>query len=70
MAIDTAAKRRCVAGIAFLPLTPGVTPDAAQPVEWRIQAAWGYSGITPASISLLMVHLKKGGLRGFGTLSS
>ena len=28
------------------------------------------SGITPASISLLMVHLKKGGLRGFGTLSS
>ena len=26
------------------------------------------SGITPASISLLLIHLKKGGLRGLGTL--
>jgi tRNA uridine 5-carboxymethylaminomethyl modification enzyme len=27
------------------------------------------SGITPASISLLMIHLKKGGFRGFATLA-
>ena len=26
------------------------------------------SGITPASISLLLIHLKKGGFRGFATL--
>ena len=25
------------------------------------------SGITPASISLLMIHLKKGGFKGFAT---
>ena len=26
------------------------------------------SGITPASISLLLIHLKKGGFKGFATL--
>ena len=25
------------------------------------------SGVTPAAISLLMVHLKKGGFKGFAT---
>lgn len=46
MAIDTAAKRRSAGGVAFLPLGPGVTPDAAKPVAWRQQAAWSYSGIS------------------------
>jgi tRNA uridine 5-carboxymethylaminomethyl modification enzyme len=27
------------------------------------------SGITPASISLLLIHLKKGGFKGFATLT-
>lgn len=45
MAIDTAAKRRSAAGVPFLPLGPGVTPDASKPVAWRQQSAWGYSGI-------------------------
>ena len=44
MAIDTAAKRRCVGGLPW-PLGPGVTPDAAKPVGWRQQAGRGYSGI-------------------------
>jgi hypothetical protein len=43
--IDTAAKRRSAAGVPFLPLGPGVTPDAAKPVAWRQQVGWGYSGI-------------------------
>lgn len=43
--IDTAAKRRSAAGTPFLPLGPGVTPDASKPVAWRQQAAWGYSGV-------------------------
>lgn len=45
MAIDTAAKRRSVASVAFLPLGEGVTPDATPGVEWRQQVGWGYSGI-------------------------
>lgn len=45
MAIDTAAKRRSVGGVAFLPLGPGVTPDATPDVFWRQSAAWGYGGI-------------------------
>ena len=48
MAIDTAEKRRSAAGVGFLPLTPGVTPNAAKDVEWRQQSAWSYSGIAPA----------------------
>ena len=46
MPIDTAAKRRSAAGVPFLPLGPGVTPDAAKPVAWRQQSAWGYSGVS------------------------
>lgn len=45
MAIDTAPKRRSAAGVPFLPLGPGVTPDAATPLAWRQQAGWGYSGV-------------------------
>lgn len=45
MAIDTAEKRRSASGVPFLPLGPGVTPNAAADLEWRQQAGWGYSGI-------------------------
>jgi hypothetical protein len=44
VAIDTAAKRRSAAGVPFLPLGPGVTPDAAKSVAWRKQSAWGHAG--------------------------
>ena len=47
MAIDTAEKRKAVAGIPFH-LFLGVTPNVAKDVEWRQEAAWGYPGITPA----------------------
>ena len=47
MAIDTAEKRRAVAGIAFIPLGPNVTPNISKDVEWRQQVAWSYSGIAP-----------------------
>lgn len=53
MAIDSAEKRRSAAGVAFLPLGPGVTPNASKDVEWRQQSAWSYSGIAPTqSIAL------------------
>ena len=44
MAIDSAEKRRSVAGIPFF-LGLGVTPNASQDQEWRQQADWSYSGI-------------------------
>lgn len=45
MAIDTAEKRRGVAGLytGFYPVA--VTPNASKDIEWRQQAGWGYSGI-------------------------
>lgn len=45
MAIDTAEKRRSVAGIGFFLVGPGVTPNATKDQEWRQQAGWSYSGI-------------------------
>jgi hypothetical protein len=45
VAIDTAEKRRAAAGIPFLPLGVGVTPNALADQEWRQQAGWSYSGI-------------------------
>lgn len=45
MAMDTAEKRRSAAGVPFLPLGPGVTPNSGKDQEWRQQAGWGYSGI-------------------------
>lgn len=60
MAIDTATKRRSAAGVAFLPLGPGVTPDAAKGEPWRRSAGWGYSGVeTPnAPVVTLLFRLK------------
>lgn len=58
MAIDTAEKRRSAAGAGFLPLGPGVTPNAAKDAEWRFQAAWGYSGIPITQPSILLSDVK------------
>lgn len=44
MALDTAEKRRSVSGVALV--LPGVTPAAGQDSEWRLEAAWMYSGIS------------------------
>jgi hypothetical protein len=49
MAIDTAAKRRSAAGVPFLPLGPGVSPDSDKDAFWRQCAGWGYGGIAAAS---------------------
>ena len=45
MAIDTAAKRRCVAALAFMAFGPGITPDATPDQFWRQTAAYSYGGI-------------------------
>lgn len=49
MAINTAEKRRSVAGVPFLPLGVNVTPNLSKDQEWRQQAAWSYSGILAAT---------------------
>jgi hypothetical protein len=45
----TAEERRSASGI-WLPLIPGVTPNASKDVEWRQQSAWSYSGIFPDGV--------------------
>lgn len=45
MPIDTAEKRKSAAGVPYLPLGPGVTPNASADQEWRQQSGWSYSGI-------------------------
>jgi hypothetical protein len=45
MAIDTAAKRRAVATLAFMVFAPGITPDATPDQFWRQTAGYGYGGI-------------------------
>ena len=67
MAIDSAEKRRSAAGVPFLPLGPGVTANAAKDIEWRAQAAWGYSGITAFTALVAMtpfVYRRPSRLRG------
>jgi hypothetical protein len=49
MAIDSALKRKSVSGVPGVPLSPGVTPDAAKPAAWRASAAWLYAGISIAA---------------------
>lgn len=61
MAIDTAEKRRSISGIPFIPLWPGVTPNASKDGEWRQQVGWGYSGITtsePAPVPAIEIDLR------------
>lgn len=69
--IDTAEKRRAVAGIAAFPLGPSVTPNVAKDAEWRQQAAWGYSGIAadepgevgPGDVSEWIIRYRRRGRR-------
>lgn len=63
MAIDSAAKRRSAGGVAFLPLGPGVTPDATPDQFWRQSAAWSYGGILAASPAVVTGPPKFEGLR-------
>jgi len=44
MAIDSAAKRRSVAGMPFFIFGPGITPDATPDAAWRRTSGWGYFG--------------------------
>lgn len=49
--INTAAKRRAAAGVAFLPLGPGVTPNSAKNAAWRRQACWSYLPVPILSVA-------------------
>ena len=53
MAIDTAAKRRSVAGISFFIVGPGVTPDATPDQFWRQSAGWSYCGILASGAAII-----------------
>lgn len=55
MAIDTAAKRRSVAGLPFWLFGPGVTPDATPDSFWRQCVGWGYAGIAAAEGAVVAV---------------
>lgn len=50
MAIDTAEKRRSIAGIGGRRSRPGVTPNAAKDAEWRQEVGRSYSGIAASGI--------------------
>ena len=54
MAIDTREKRQAAAVISFYFMGPNVTPNAAQDVEWRQEAGWGYPGIAPSSEEIVV----------------
>lgn len=51
MAIDTAEKRRSIAGIGGRRARPGVTPNAAKDAEWRQEVGRSYSGIAASAIA-------------------
>lgn len=48
MAIDTAEKRKSIAGIPSAFRIPGVTPNVVKDLEWRQESGWSYSGILTA----------------------
>lgn len=48
MAIDTAEKRRTIAGIPF---GWGITPEVAKDSEWRRQVGWSYSIVAAAGLT-------------------
>lgn len=60
MAINTAEKRRAVAGIAAHPMGPAVTPTVGKDQEWRQQVAWGYSGILAGAPVVVEVRFESG----------
>ena len=65
MAIDTAEKRRSVAGIHLMAAGPGVTPNSDQDQEWRQQVGYGYSGILVAVAVVAVAAPVEGGLLVF-----
>jgi hypothetical protein len=52
MAIDSALKRKSISGVLLPFMLVGVTPDAAEPIEWRQSAGWSYSGIAAGAPSI------------------
>lgn len=56
--IDTAEKRRSVAGIPFW-VGLGVTPNALKDAEWRQQVGWGYSGIPVGAAVVVVTRLTR-----------
>lgn len=58
MAIDSAEKRKSVAGISAGCYPVAVTPNASKDREWRQQAGFGYSGITPSGSQPDVVDLR------------
>lgn len=55
MAIDSAPKRRSVAGLGFWIFGPGVTPDATPDQFWRQSVGWGYGGILAAAAAVAAI---------------
>ena len=62
MAVDTAEKRKAVAGIPYWPLSPGVTPNASPGAEWRYEVAWSYGGLESV-VSAMGLPVQKYGER-------
>ena len=60
MAIDTAEKRKSIAGIHMRYSGPGVTNNSAKDQEWRQEAGYSYSGIlasAPVTVTKRMLAL-------------
>jgi hypothetical protein len=61
MAIDSAEKRRAIAGIPSVPFGPNVTPDATPGQAWRQEVAWSYPGIlagSPVVVTPIIIYLR------------
>lgn len=66
MAIDTAEKRRSVAGILGYLWGPGVTPSASHDADWRQEAGYGYVGV-PVAVAAVVASMVWSGLSGLTT---
>ena len=72
MAIDTAAKRRAVVGIAFVAGGTGITPDSNKDAFWRAVSGYSYNpALSPGGGAGLEVNVKFVGMmsnvsRGMG----
>ena len=61
MALDTAEKRASVVSLAYA-APPTVTPNASHDSEWRLEAGWGYSGISITAIGGQPVMIRMQGV--------
>lgn len=68
MAIDTAPKRRSVAGIGFWLFGPGVTPDATPDQFWRQCSGWSYGGILAGNVVAAVKAFVGGFICNVGTM--